>query len=175
MRGGTLTCTPWIAKINSTRTAHIPAWMLPSNCWNPSPLRHQRRQSRLEWAAFEALLSEPGNHAVVADRMGAIVACSFPRAELTVLSHQAAKSDLALAARLDTRPTNRDRAEMIAAEIAAPPNIALPDVSDQASYHRMKKLSANPHGVLKDSRRLYDRGFSPPYSRRSENRPVNAA
>jgi hypothetical protein len=102
------------------------------------------------WASFEALLSEPGNHAVVADRMGAIVACSFPRAELTVLSHQAAKSDLALAARLDTCLTNRDRAEMIAEEIAAQPNVALTDVSDQAAYHRMKKLLAGPHGVLKE-------------------------
>ena len=35
------------------------------------------------WAAFEALLSELGNHALVADRMGAITGCSFPRAELT--------------------------------------------------------------------------------------------
>ena len=48
------------------------------------------------WAAFEALLSEPGNHGVVADRMGAIVACSFPRAELTVLSYQAGRPTLLL-------------------------------------------------------------------------------
>ena len=102
------------------------------------------------WAAFEALLSEPGNHAVVADRMGAIVACSFPRAELTVLSYQAGKADAALAARLNTCHTNRDRAEMIADEIANQPTISLPDHSDRAAYQRLKKLLADPHPVLKD-------------------------
>jgi hypothetical protein len=102
------------------------------------------------WAAFEALLSEPGNHAVVADRMGAVVACSFPRAELTVLSYQAGKSDAALATRLDACPTNRDRAEMIADEISNQPVIALVDHSDRAAYQRLKKLLADPHPVLKD-------------------------
>ncbi len=102
------------------------------------------------WAAFEALLSEPGNHAVVADRMGAIVACSFPRAELTVLSYQAGKADATLATRLNNCATNRDRAELMAHEITSQPNIALPDHSDRAAYQRLKKLLADPHPVLKD-------------------------
>lgn len=102
------------------------------------------------WAAFEALLSEPGNHVVVADRMGAIVACSFPRAELTVLSFQAAKSDQALAASLNNCQTNRDRSEMIADIISNMPTVTLPDHSDRAAYQRLKKLLADPHPVLKD-------------------------
>lgn len=102
------------------------------------------------WAAFEALLSEPGNHAVVADRMGAIVACSFPRAELTVLSYQAGKADAALADRLAVGATNRDRADMMATEITTQPNIKLPDYSDRAAYLRLKKLLADPHPALKD-------------------------
>ena len=102
------------------------------------------------WAAFEALLSEPGNHAVVADRMGAIVACSFPRAELTVLSYQAGKADAPLATRLDVCATNRDRAEMMANEISSQPNITLTDHSDRAAYQRLKKLLADPHTALKD-------------------------
>jgi hypothetical protein len=102
------------------------------------------------WAAFEALLSEPGNHAVVADRMGAIVACSFPRAELTVLSYQAGKADPALAARLDACLTNRDRAEMTADEIVSKPAVSLTDHSDRAAYQRLKKLLTDPHPVLKD-------------------------
>jgi len=102
------------------------------------------------WAAFEALLSEPGNHAVVADRMGAIVACSFPRAELTVLSYQAGKADIAIAARLDTCATNRDRAEMIANEITSQRNIVLPDHSDRAAHQRLRRLLADPHPALKD-------------------------
>ncbi len=102
------------------------------------------------WAAFEALLSEPGNHAVVADRMGAIVACSFPRAELTVLSYQVAKADAALRVRLDPCPTNRDRASLMADEITTQPTITLPDHSDRAAYLRLKKLLTDPHPALKD-------------------------
>jgi hypothetical protein len=102
------------------------------------------------WAAFEALLSEPGNHAVVADRMGAIVACSFPRAELTVLSYQAGKTDAILEARLNNCTTNRDRAELMAQEITNQPGIALLDHSDRAAYQRLKKLLADPHPTLKD-------------------------
>ena len=102
------------------------------------------------WAAFEALLSEPGNHGVVADRMGAIVACSFPRAELTVLSYQAGKANPALAVGLDACATNRDRADMMAAEIGAQPAITLNDDSDRAAYLRLKKLLADPNAVLKE-------------------------
>ena len=102
------------------------------------------------WAAFEALLSEPGNHGVVADRMGAIVACSFPRAELTVLSYQAGKANPSLAVGLDACATNRDRADMMAAEIGAQPAITLNDDSDRAAYLRLKKLLADPNAVLKE-------------------------
>lgn len=102
------------------------------------------------WAAFEAILSEPGNHAVVADRMGAIAACSLPRAELTVLSYQAAKADPALATRLQTCQTNRDRADLLADEIASPVPLPLSGDSDRAAYERLKELLAEPHSVLKD-------------------------
>lgn len=102
------------------------------------------------WAAFEALLSEPGNHAVVADRMGAIVACSFPRAELTVLSYQAAKADPAIAARLDCCSTNRDRAGFVATAIGSQLSLTLPNDSDRAAHARMTKLVADPHSVLKE-------------------------
>ena len=102
------------------------------------------------WAAFEALLSEPGNHGVVADRMGSIVACSFPRAELTVLSYQAGKADPALTTRLDACATNRDRADMMADEIAGQPAITLTDDSDRAAYQLLKKLLGDPYATLKE-------------------------
>jgi hypothetical protein len=102
------------------------------------------------WAAFEALLSEPGNQAVVADRMGAIVACSFPRAELTVLSYQAAKADAALDTRLRAYTTNRDRADLIASDISAGMPLLLSNDADRAAFERMKKLLADPHTVMKD-------------------------
>ena len=102
------------------------------------------------WAAFEALLSEPGDHAVVADRMGAIVACSFPRAELTVLSYQVAKLDPALGSRLGQCTTNRDRADVVAREIAAGALLPLSTASDRAAAERMRKVLADPYPVLRD-------------------------
>lgn len=48
------------------------------------------------WTAIESLLSDPNDpqdegrsgKAVAADRLGAIIACSWPRAELSALSHR---------------------------------------------------------------------------------------
>jgi hypothetical protein len=102
------------------------------------------------WAAFEALLSEPGNHAVVADRMASIVACSYPRAELTVLSYQAAKAEPTVASRVELCATNRDRADLIAEVIMEGSPLALPTDSDRAAHERMRELLADPHTVLKD-------------------------
>jgi hypothetical protein len=102
------------------------------------------------WAAFEALLSEPGNHTVVADRMASIVACSLPRAELTVLSYQAAKAEPSVAGRVELCATNRDRADLIAGVITEGSPLALPSDSDRAAHERMRKLLADPHTVLKD-------------------------
>ena len=44
------------------------------------------------WAAIEALLAEPHDRSGAADSLASIVACSFPRAELTVLSYIAERS-----------------------------------------------------------------------------------
>jgi hypothetical protein len=50
------------------------------------------------WAAMEALLSGPGDPDVIAaERMAALVACAFIRAELTYLSYQLQKAGGALA------------------------------------------------------------------------------
>ena len=53
------------------------------------------------WAAIEALLSEPDDRAGAADRLAMLVACSYPRAELTVLSYDLAREDGALAEHLE--------------------------------------------------------------------------
>lgn len=53
------------------------------------------------WAAIEALLSEPDDRAGAADRLAMLVACSYPRAELTALSYDLAREDGVLAKRLE--------------------------------------------------------------------------
>ena len=67
------------------------------------------------WAAIEALLSEPGGDRVeAADRLATLVACSYPRAELTALSYAISCDDRGFAARLEGVHENRLRCEIVA-------------------------------------------------------------
>lgn len=67
------------------------------------------------WAAIEALLSEPGSDRVeAADRLATLVACSYPRAELTALSYDVSRKEREFAARLEGVHGNRLRCDIIA-------------------------------------------------------------
>ena len=67
------------------------------------------------WAAIEALLSEPGSdRAEAADRLAMLVACSYPRAELTVLSYDLSRSDGGFTERLEGVDENRRRCDIVA-------------------------------------------------------------
>lgn len=102
------------------------------------------------WAAMEALLAEPGDRAGTADRLAAIVACSFPRAELTALSYIADPfcPDLQLDLRMCQE--NRDRAQIIAKAITAGHTLNLRRHSDRAAHRRMAKLLQSPSKGLAD-------------------------
>ena len=65
------------------------------------------------WAAIEALLSESENRAQAADRLAMLVACSYPRAEFTVLSYAIPKNDTRLDARLRGVDENRRRCDIV--------------------------------------------------------------
>jgi hypothetical protein len=129
------------------------------------------------WAAIESLLSHPDDppeeersgKAIAADRLAAIIACSWPRAELTALAHRhdPAQAD-ELSNRLAACRVNRERAKVIADAIGA--DGRLPDLSrsrnrysDLAAVHRMRKLLTTPQRELGDAltrftialRRLY--------------------
>lgn len=115
------------------------------------------------WAAIESLLSHPDDpaedersgKAIAADRLAAIVTCSWPRAELTPLAHRhnPAEPD-ELARRLAACSVNRERAQVIAEAIAAEKG---PDLSrsrrrysDLAAVERMRKVLVNPRSELND-------------------------
>lgn len=101
------------------------------------------------WAAIEALLSEPSDRGGAADRLAMLVACSFPRAELTYLSYVLPTVDPALAAQLAEATENRDRSNIVAAALhTGVANIAALGPSDRAAAARMVELLANPHRVL---------------------------
>jgi hypothetical protein len=110
----------------------------------------------------ESLLSHPDDpaeeersgKAVAADRLAAIIACSWPRAELTALSHRhepAQPDDLSVT--LTACSTNLERARAVALAIRT--QSGLPDVSrarsrysDLAAIERMTKVLADPRKEL---------------------------
>ncbi|XVV11245.1 hypothetical protein ACQP2X_41405 [Actinoplanes sp. CA-131856] len=113
------------------------------------------------WAAIESLLSHPDDpreeersgKAIAADRMAAILACSWPRAELTALAyrHQPKTPDV-LARTLATCGTNRERASAVAAAIAAGNTLELAKRfrhdADVAAECRMRRVITDPRREL---------------------------
>ncbi|WP_027006090.1 hypothetical protein [Conexibacter woesei] len=106
------------------------------------------------WSAIESLLSAPGDdqgNVLAADRMAALVACAWPRAELTTLAWRRIEQvDDELSARLESLPTNEERAALIAQEIKAERWLKLEDPSDDAAERRIKRLLHAPAIALRD-------------------------
>lgn len=111
------------------------------------------------WAAVESLLVHPDDprgdgersgKAVAADRMAAIIACSWPRAELTALAHrhQPAQPD-ALSEAIAACTANRERARLVADALrtGGPEALAL-RYTDTAAAQRMADLVQNPRRQL---------------------------
>ncbi|MBS1895813.1 MAG: integrase [Actinobacteria bacterium] len=111
------------------------------------------------WAAVEALLvsaqdpedSKAGRGAVAADRLASLVACSWPRADLTALSYQHSPSlPDATSTRLDAASSNQQRAAIIATALANGQRLTLQRGSDRAAESRMVRLMDAQRPTLKD-------------------------
>lgn len=111
------------------------------------------------WAAIEALLVTPrdqedskeGRGAVAADRLAALVAASWPRAELTKLSYQHRPgSPDRLATELQAEKENRRRARLVADALSSGRSLELQDAGDLASASRMAGLLHDPRATLRD-------------------------
>jgi hypothetical protein len=101
------------------------------------------------WAAIESLLSEPrSKRADPAERLATIVACSFPRAELTDLAYAVIEIGDELADRLRTLATNKEKAGLVAESILNETIPTLRSWSDQAAVERMRELFASPREVV---------------------------
>jgi hypothetical protein len=112
------------------------------------------------WAAIESLLFHPGDQtdveegrAVAADRLAAVVTCSWPRAELTALSyrHKPTTSD-ATSNALSICQTRVERSEVIARALAAGTPLAFHSPADVAAAERMKAVLNAPYQQLSDVR-----------------------
>lgn len=107
------------------------------------------------WSAVEFLLGGPGDAKAVlaADRLAALVACSWPRAELTTIAqNRMRKINDPLSAELTGLATNRERCERLIVELRAGRRLGLPFRSDGAAVHRMARLIKDPASVLNDVR-----------------------
>lgn len=121
------------------------------------------------WAALEALLGLPGAKGVeAADRLADIVACSFPRAEVTELARRWERvGGDQLAADLGTLTTTAEKASLMMARVAAgdPPAFEAP--KDIAAVHRMRQLVGDPSAVLNRVRNYYVATFRRLYYQRN--------
>jgi hypothetical protein len=107
------------------------------------------------WSAVEYLLSGPGDakNVLAADRLAALVACSWPRAELTTIArNRIQKIDDALSAKLAGLATNKDRCDRLLLEMRTEGSLDLAFQSDRAALHRIDRLVGDPASVLNDVR-----------------------
>lgn len=110
------------------------------------------------WSAIEALLvsqkdtkEDGGRGNVAAERMAALVACSWPRAELTALAHKhKPETPDRLALELEAATTNRERSRLASEALKSQREIVVASDSDKAAVARMKKLVANERAELRD-------------------------
>ena len=107
------------------------------------------------WAAVEGLLLRRSErHVIAADRLAAIVACAFPRAQLTTLSYRhrpVMQDDLATA--LDGIAVNHERCRLLEEHIRDGALPVLPRPSDQAMLRRVESMIASPADKIGNVRR----------------------
>lgn len=122
------------------------------------------------WAAVESLLlsavdeSEEGRGVLAADRVAALIACSWPRAELTALSyrHKPDRHDR-LFELLNGENFNRERARIVLHWLRSGQDLAVTGGRDRAAMARLQQLVMSPGRTLREiekhmqraARRLY--------------------
>jgi hypothetical protein len=132
------------------------------------------------WSAIESLLSRPADtgdgrpgRVVAADRLAAIVACSWPRAELTPLSwrHSPAVPD-GLSADLELLQVKKPeqgfhRCRVLAQALTHGSGMVTSNPSDRAAVERMVRLLANPYGELNDVHKVFQGALRRLYRQRN--------
>lgn len=121
------------------------------------------------WAAVETLLSRSRTANVgAADDLAVLVACSFPRAELTTLSFRYAEShDDGITEQLDASGSNRDRAAAFADAVKDEIVQPLREPSDAAALARMTEVLSAPNQTLDRIRGYASEAFRRLYRQRN--------
>jgi hypothetical protein len=100
------------------------------------------------WGAIEGLLADPGDRATAADNLAALVACSFPRQELTSLAFRASREHDTISTALAGQSTNRQRSLVIAELIRDGKMPQLRATADRAAVARVGKVLSDPSAEL---------------------------
>lgn len=104
------------------------------------------------WSAIESLLSGPGDSdkVVTAERFAYLVACSWPRAELTTLAWARLKQEPsdALGGSLAACQTNRERCQVILDHLSSEGDLGLEAARDRLGQRRVQKLVRGPREGL---------------------------
>lgn len=119
------------------------------------------------WAAIEGLLGASNDRSSAAQNLASLVACSFPRAELTALSYEAEKSHPQQCSALARQTSNRERSRLLAEMIIQDQLPEMPRLADQAAVVRLKKLFRDPAEELKTIRELVANSFYRLYRQRN--------
>jgi len=123
------------------------------------------------WSAVESLLSGPGDatKGIAAERLGYLVACSWPRAELTTLAwiRQRDSVNDDLARRLTSCSTNRDRAQLLLSQIPRGEELNFDSPQDQMALRRIEKLTNTPRPRLEAVQRSAEASLRRLYRQRN--------
>ena len=126
------------------------------------------------WSAIESLLFHLGDRAdgraVAADRLADVVACSWPRAELTALSYQhklRPRAEDRLTMRLAGKRNNLWRSVVLSRVLLSGATLNLTAPSDIAAAQRMVGLLKSPHEHLNDVRAVFQGAFRRLYRQRN--------
>lgn len=120
------------------------------------------------WAAIESLLGEPKNKkADPAERLATIVACSFPRAELTYLAYSLTRQSQPFAAQVAEMAENREKSTHLAQMIIAGTCPEPQDWSDRAAILRVRDVLVDPQSALQGIRDHVHDSFARLYRQRN--------
>lgn len=123
------------------------------------------------WSAIESLLFHPGDgkegRAVAADRLAAIVACSWPRAELIALSYRREPVADRIGRALARSRNSLWRSVVISRALASGATLNLAAPSDIAAEQRMVGLFGSPYEQLSDVRGIFQGAFRRLYRQRN--------
>lgn len=119
------------------------------------------------WGAIEGLLADPNDRSAAADNLATLVTCSFPRAELTALSHRAQATHPESCRELEGVQNNRERSRVLAKMIIDGRMPKMESLADQAAVARLEKLLADPGPELRTIRESIGESFHRLYRQRN--------